>query len=103
MRAEDFARLITDCYQVGYMEAVRAYEPALDWVRASELKAWLRLMHIEPRRFRRLVEAGLVRPVRRGTGRNSPICYSKAEIKRALLTAGVTTLYAMEKFNQTND
>ena len=103
MRAEDFARLITDCYQVGYMEAVRAYEPALDWVRASEVRAWLKMVHIEPRKLRRMVEQGLVKPVRRGTGRNSPLYYSKAEIKRALLTAGVTTLYAMEKFNQTSD
>lgn len=98
MKAEDFTRMIIDSYQVGFMEAVKAYEPSADLLRASEIKKWLKMMRVELKKFNVLCRDGLIKPVRKGTSRNSPIYYSKAEIKKALLTAGISMLHAKECF-----
>lgn len=45
MKPEDFSRMITDAYQVGFAEAVRMYEPVQDLIRAKDAKMWLRMMN----------------------------------------------------------
>lgn len=91
MKPEDFSRMITDAYQVGFAEAVRMYEPVQDLIRAKEAKAWLKMIHATEKVL------DYVKPLRKGTGKNSPIYYSKAEIKKTLLTAKTSMLNALEK------
>lgn len=100
MKAEDFTDMIIGAYQVGFMEAVRAYEPEQDLVRASAVKAWLKMMHIDAKKFDAMVNKGMVHPKRKGTGKNSPIYYSKADIKKAILTAKAVQMNEMEKMRE---
>ena len=85
MKPEDFSRMITDAYQVGFAEAVRMYEPVQDLVRAKDAKRWLRMMNASDKVLRE------VSPKRVGEAKNSPLYYSKAEIKKAF---GAMTTHA---------
>ena len=42
MNIEEIQSIMIDSYQVGYMEAVKAYEPAQDLIRQREVKKWLK-------------------------------------------------------------
>lgn len=44
--------------QVGFMEAVRAYEPSQDRLRQKDVKKWLKMMLIDYRTFKVLVDKG---------------------------------------------
>ena len=89
MNIEEIQSIMIDSYQVGYMEAVKAYEPAQDLIRLRDVKKWLRMMRIDWKRFNVLVNKELIKPIRKGESRNSPLYYSKAEIKQALSLAKV--------------
>lgn len=93
----DIQSIMIDSYQVGYMEAVKAYEPAQDLIRLREVKKWLKMMKIDLKRFNALVGKELIKPIRKGESRNSPLYYSKAEIKQALSLANVSGMMAREK------
>ena len=82
-------RIIADFVQVGYMQAVKVYDPPQDKVRKSEVKKWLRIANLDQRKFDRLVKAEVIKPFRVGTGRNSPFFYSKKEIKQAFSMAAI--------------
>ena len=99
MTTEDFSTMIKEAYQIGFMDAVRAYEPEQDLVRASAVKSWLRMMRVDRKRFNAMVNEGMIRPRRKGTGKNSPLYYSKAEIKKALLTAKATQMNEKEQLS----
>lgn len=99
MTAEDFSTMIKEAYQIGFMDAVRAYEPEQDLVRASAVKSWLRMMRIDWKQFNAAVDGGMIKPRRKGTGKNSPLYYSKADIKKALLTARATMLNEKEQLS----
>lgn len=81
---DELGRLLTDYVQVGYAEAVRAYEPTRDLVRRSELLSWLKFIHADIDEFRRLEKRGDIRARRKGKADNSPLFYSKSEVKRAM-------------------
>lgn len=102
MDIQELNSMIADFVQVGYMEAVKAYEPPQDLVRLSEVKRWLRMMKIDIKRFNTLVSNEIIKPVRKGTGRNSPFYYSKAEIKKALSMVNVGRIIAKDIVKQTN-
>lgn len=91
MKPEDFSRMITDAYQVGFAEAVRMYEPVQDLIRAKDAKRWLRMMNASDKVLRE------VSPKRVGEAKNSPLYYSKAEIKKALLAARASMLNTLEQ------
>ena len=80
--------------QVGFMEAVKAYEPAQDRLRLKDVKAWLKMMLIDYKTFKALVDRGAIKARRTGTAKNSPLYYAKKEIKQALATADL-----MKKIN----
>ncbi len=93
---EQLGGIIADYAQVGYMEAVRAYEPAQDVLKASEVRLWLKMMHIEYKRFTVLVDKGLIKRRRLGTAKNSPVAYSKREIKQAMAAARLCSMMTEE-------
>mgnify|MGYP000009438405 FL=1 len=101
MNIEELQSIMIDSYQVGYMEAVKAYEPSQDFIRLSEVKRWLKMMKIDLKRFNVLVHKEMIKPVRKGDSRNSPLYYSKKEIKQALSMANVSGLLAKETIKLT--
>lgn len=96
MKIEEIQSIMIDSYQVGYMEAIKAYEPSQDYIQLSEVKSWLKMMKIDFKKFNTLVSTGLIKPIQRGERRNSPYFYSKTEIKKALSTANVSGLLTRE-------
>lgn len=74
--------------QVGFMEAVRAYEPAQDNLRLKDVKSWLKIVKIDFKVFKSLVDNGTIKAMR-GPADNSPMYYSKKEIKEAVATLGL--------------
>lgn len=101
MNIEEIQSIMIDSYQVGYMEAVRAYEPAQDLIRLSEVKKWLKMMKIDLKRFNTLVHKEVIMPIRKGESRNSPLYYSKKEIKQALSLANVSGIMARDTIRLT--
>lgn len=101
MNIEELQSIMIDCYQVGYMEAVKAYEPAQDLIRLSEVKKWLKMMRVDLKRFNTLVHKEIIKPIRKGESRNSPLYYSKKEIKQALSMANVSGMLAKETIKLT--
>ena len=86
-----------DSCQAGYMEAIKAYEPAQDLIRQKEVKKWLNMMKTDFKRFNILVGNKLINPIRKGESRNPPLYYPKAEIKQALSLANVSGIMSREK------
>ena len=74
------------------MTAVQAYEPCQDTIRLSEVKKWLKMMHVDYKKFKTLVDIGIIKARRIGTSKNSPLYYSKLEIKQALAAVKVSNL-----------
>ena len=97
----DIQSIMIDSYQVGYMEAVKAYEPAQDLIRLRDVKKWLKMMQIDLKRFNILISKELIKPIRKGESKNSPLYYSKAEIKQALSLANISSMMAKEKVRLT--
>lgn len=96
MNIEEIQSIMIDSYQVGYMEAIKAYEPAQDLIRLKDVKKWLRMMKIDLKRFNILVSKDVIKPIRKGESRNSPLYYSKTEIKQALSLANISGIMAKE-------
>lgn len=86
---QELNRMVADFVQVGFMQAVKVYDPPQDRVRKSEVKKWLRIANLDQRRFERLVKAEVIKPFRVGEGKNSPFFYSKKEIKQAFSMATI--------------
>lgn len=81
--------IMSQYVELGFMQAVKAYEPTQDELRQSELKDWLRMNRVDARKLKAWIEHGMVRPYRKGEGKNSPLYYSKAEIKEAMANTGL--------------
>lgn len=101
MNIEEIQSIMIDSYQVGYMEAIKAYEPAQDLIRLKDVKKWLRMMRIDLKRFNILVSKDVIKPIRKGESRNSPLYYSKTEIKQALSLANISGIMAKETIRLT--
>lgn len=86
LKASDVKRLVMEAVSLGVMQAVKAYEPAADWVRKKDLLEWLKIVDADYSDFRRLEKAGLVRCKRSGDSERSPIVYSKVDVMEAFLT-----------------
>lgn len=76
--------IMADMAQIGYMKAVKAYEPTKDNVSSRELIRWFNTMNISPSYIKKMESEGLIKGKRKGTSKNSPIYYSRLEIKQAL-------------------
>ena len=83
--------------QVGFMEAVKTYEPAQDRLRQKDVKSWLKMLRIDYKEFKSLVDAGAIKARRIGAAANSPLFYSKKEIKEVLAAYGL--MKAINKYD----
>lgn len=84
---QEIGAIVSDFIQVGFMEAVKSYEPSKDTLRESELLGWCKMLGISKKRIMALVDAGMIHRRRNGDGKTSPYIYSKKEIKCAIATA----------------
>lgn len=100
MTTDQISAFIADSIQIGYMTAVKAYEPLADELKQSELKTWCQATFTDYKKLRRLIRAGLVTPYRRGDSKNSPLVYSKADIKRAIITNRLSLYITEEQMKQ---
>lgn len=96
---DELGRIISDYVQVGFCEAVKAYEPTQDEIRKSEVKRWLKFNKVSLKTFDTLVSRGLVK-AKRGSKVNSPFVYSKAEILKALAAVRINTYITNDKFKE---
>lgn len=87
MTINELGTWMADFVQVGFMEAVRAYEPTSDELKLKEIKAWCKAALIDFDKLTKLIKAGMITAHRKGTAVNSPLYYSKAEIKKAVIQA----------------
>ena len=94
MEIQELNRMVADFVQVGWMQAVKMYEPPQDCVKLSEVKKWLRMACLDYKTFQRLVKSEVIKPFRQGKGKNSPLYYSKADIKQAFATVGMAGIIA---------
>lgn len=86
MTIHELGGIIANFVQVGFEEAVRAYDPPQDLLRKSEVKRWLKFKHIEWKTFRALESAGRITARKHGDKSKSPLYYSKVEIQQAFST-----------------
>ena len=89
MEFNELNKLLSRYVQVGFMEAVRMYEPTQDMIRLTEVKAWLKMALVDYKAFKTLVDKGAIRAKKTGDAKNSPLYYSKKEIQQALANVGV--------------
>lgn len=89
---DELCRIMSDFTQIGFMSAIKAYEPTQDLIRVREVKDWLKIMLIDEKKFNALVDNGKIKARRIGTGKNSPLYYSKKEIKSAITAAKIFSI-----------
>lgn len=82
MTIQELGDIISRYTELGFMEAVKRYEPAQDLIRASDVKPWLEINRIDYKKFKAFLKRGDIKPIRKGTAANSPLFYSKAEISK---------------------
>lgn len=83
--------LISEMTEVGYMRAVRQYEPHMDEVSRREVLGWFKILGLEPSFLEKMESEGLVKGKRKGAGKNSPVYYSKVKVKEALASLKINT------------
>lgn len=69
---------------VGFIEGVSVLQPSSDSLRKSELKDWLAVTCTDRDAFRKLEASGRIKARPTGPAKNSPLAYSKSEIKQAI-------------------
>lgn len=89
---DELCRIMSDFTQIGFMEAIKAYEPTQDRIRSREIKNWLKIMRIDEKKFNALVKEGKIKARHNGVGKNSPLYYSKKEIKAAITAAKIFSI-----------
>lgn len=96
MTTDQISAFIADSIQIGYMTAVKAYEPTADELKQSDLKKWCQATFTDYKKLRRLIKAEIIKPHRKGDAKNSPLFFSKAEIKQAIITNRLSQYIAEE-------
>lgn len=85
MTTDQLGAWMADFVQIGYMAAVKAYEPTSDELKAKDIEKWCKATFTDYGKLKKLIHAGYVKPHRKGECRNSPLYFSKAEIKQAIV------------------
>lgn len=91
---------MADFVQIGYMTAVKAYEPTSDELRLKDIEKWCKATFTDYAKLKRLIDDGLVTPHRKGECRNSPLYFSKAEIKQAIVQGKLSQYLTDERIKR---
>ena len=79
----DLLSMAVDAGIQGYM---RKIDPKSDNIKQSEAKRYLTRYGMRPYMLQKMVDAGVVTPVKVGDKQNSAVWYSLEEIKKAICT-----------------
>lgn len=96
MTFNDIQAVIADSVRLGYMKAVKAFEPTADIIRERELKSWCLANAIDIKTITKMIARGEIKKHRMGVCRNSPTGFSKAEIKQVIASLTLANLKARE-------
>lgn len=102
IKIEQIQSIITDAVQIGYMEAIKAYEPYTDELKEKEAQRWCKATFGTWANIKSLMRAGLIKGHRRGDFKNCAIYYSKADIKKALLAQRLSQIIADDELGMTD-
>lgn len=97
---EQIQTLIIDAVQVGYMEAVKAYEPTADELKERDVQKWCKATFGNMTRIKRLMRAGVIKGYRKGDYANCALYYSKSAIKKALMTQRLSQFVADDELQE---
>lgn len=92
MSFSDIQSIVADSVQLGYMYAIKSFEPVTDTIKECELNAWCLSVGIDKRIVVKLIKHGSLKKRRTGTARNSPFVYSKSDIKQAMLSLSLSNI-----------
>lgn len=81
---EAMKEIATDIFAAGMAQAVKMYEPIADWVKKDEITVWCVLNDINPKSVMALIKDGTIRGKHSGRGINTPVVYSKADIRKQI-------------------
>lgn len=96
MNFSDIQSMIADSVQLGYMYAIKSFEPVTDMIKECELNAWCLSVGIDKKTVAKLIKRGSIKKQRTGTARNSPFVYSKSDIKQAMLSLSLSNINKRE-------
>lgn len=83
---EGMFRFVTDCCAAAVEAYTRGVDPTGDMVRRKDAERFLAAQGFKPAVLKAWTGAGLLHAMRQGAGKNSPICYSMAELRAAVAT-----------------
>jgi predicted transcriptional regulator len=98
MELTEVRRIIAEGVSLGYMMAVKAYDPAQDVLKRKDAETWIRSMGVKCK-LQVLIDKGMVTPIRKGKSRNSALYFSKEEIKKAIVAMSVDKIMIHEQLN----
>ena len=96
MNFSDIQSIVADSVQLGYMYAIKSFEPVADMIKECELNAWCLSVGVGKKTVAKLIKNGALKKQRTGTARNSPFVYSKSEIKQAMLSLSLSNMNKRE-------
>ena len=70
--------------KIGIQGYIKSMEPRKDRIKQSDAKRFLEQQGYQTTVLKKLVEAGMVTPIKHGSARNSAVWYSLAELKKAV-------------------
>lgn len=97
MTIEELGAWMADFVQIGYMTAVKAYEPTSDELRMKDIEKWCKATFTDYNRLKKLIDGGVIAPHRKGECKNSPLYFSKAEIKQAIIQGRLSQYLTEER------
>jgi hypothetical protein len=82
----DIQRLIDYAVDAGIQAYERGRDPDGDMIKRGEAERLISRRGFQPVMLRKWTEAGLLVPIKKGDGQNSPKWYSLADVKKVMAT-----------------
>ena len=70
--------------ELGAMNVLKQLEPANDYISKSELMQWMKSLKKKPSQIEKLIREGRIQGERKNKNFNSPMIFSKVNIKSSL-------------------
>ena len=83
---EDLRRIIASSVDVGVQNYIKTKEPENDRMKQSEAQRYIQKLGYQPVMLTKWVHEDMLRPIKTGKSRNSPVVYSLAEIKELIFS-----------------
>lgn len=81
---QDLLGFVSQAVDAGIQGYINSREPRKDRIKQSDAKRYLEQQGYQTTALKRWVEAGMVKPIKHGSARNSAVWYSLTELKKAV-------------------